>query len=1090
MTKFFKITLSLIILVFTVVLVGFFYVVNLDPNDHKDWIAGKIQETSGLEVDFNGDISVSLYPWLGVTVDDMVVHNPEGFSDNPLLQAEHVAFRAKLLPLLSQEYEIDTIRLAGTRIHLETDAAGRANWNAAMPPSTAEDSTAATGSPLNNLVIGGVDISNAALTFDDRFNAVRYDVENFNASTGELVYGEPLALSLSLNARASQPALGASINLDGTIVYDLDNERYDLTPLSLQGTLTGDNVPGGTADIAMNTSVSINLANDTLMLRDFTFNALDTQVNANINGQNITAEAPLYQVNMAAAGTDLAVLFRILENDDLVRQITSMNNRGFEISGLVEASPNAGNVSISGLDAFLLDATITGDVSATNLQSGSPVITGNINASGPDLPTLLEVAGQFQGGRNSELARYGRELQQSPDQDFLINTQFDANLATGNILVPELEIRALGATISGNVSARNANTETPVLQGRLNANGSDLPLMLQIAGQISGGRESALNTYGRQLRSVTNKRFAVNAPFDVNLATGKLDLTGIDASFLGFNLNGTLQARNFQDDNGTMSGRLTLAGRNLREVLNAIDQPDLAEVMQSMNLEIVVDGGRTNLAINPLNLDVVLSGPRIPNSPVTLALASNTVLNLENNSLETPAFSLTGLGLNLGGNLQASNLQGDVTFSGQVNLPQFNLRRFMQQVNQTLPPTMDNTVFQALALNTAFSGSSNDLRLNNLAITLDDSNITGDITLAGFETSQAIPATDFDIAISSINLDRYLAPATDTPTDDAMGNTELPLDTLRSLNVKGDLNVGQLTYSNLNLQDVALTVTASDGELALAPLTASLYEGSYRGDIRLDSRNDVPAASVDTALTGINLAPLLRDFMDATYVSGTGNIQLSLTGRGADTATIKRNLNGTGAMDLQDGVLQGVDVGSVLSQVESMIREQRARTITRGQSTPFDSFSANINVRDGIVTTNDLLIDSSGFDVTGQGMLANLTNDTINFNLVASVDENPASDERAYDIGGYALPIACTGSLAGPSCLPDIQAILAGAINSAVQRGLTNLLERAAGVQTGQQPQTSESAEPAQQQEQQEQEETDPREELLNRALENLFNRN
>jgi len=51
-------------------------------------------------------------------------------------------------------------------------------------------------------------------------------------------------------------------------------------------------------------------------------------------------------------------------------------------------------------------------------------------------------------------------------------------------------------------------------------------------------------------------------------------------------------------------------------------------------------------------------------------------------------------------------------------------------------------------------------------------------------------------------------------------------------------------------------------------------------------------------------------------------------------------------------------------------------------------------------------------------------------------------------------------------------------------------LERAAGVQTGQQPQTSESAEPAQQQEQQEQEETDPREELLNRALENLFNRN
>ena len=142
-------------------------------------------------------------------------------------------------------------------------------------------------------------------------------------------------------------------------------------------------------------------------------------------------------------------------------------------------------------------------------------------------------------------------------------------------------------------------------------------------------------------------------------------------------------------------------------------------------------------------------------------------------------------------------------------------------------------------------------------------------------------------------------------------------------------------------------------------------------------------------------------------------------------------------MDLQDGVLQGVDVGGVLTQVESMIREQRARTITRGQSTPFDAFSASINVLNGVVTTNDLLIESSGFDVSGQGTLANLTNDSIAFNLVANVDETPASNEQAYDIGGYSLPIACTGSLNSPTCLPDIKAILTGAITSAVEIGIS-----------------------------------------------------
>jgi len=141
-----------------------------------------------------------------------------------------------------------------------------------------------------------------------------------------------------------------------------------------------------------------------------------------------------------------------------------------------------------------------------------------------------------------------------------------------------------------------------------------------------------------------------------------------------------------------------------------------------------------------------------------------------------------------------------------------------------------------------------------------------------------------------------------------------------------------------------------------------------------------------------------------------------------------------------------------------------------------------------VVTTNDLLINSSGFDVSGRGTLANLTNDSINFNLVANVDETPASDEQSYDIGGYSLPIACTGTFTSPTCLPDIQAIMVSAIQSAVQRGLTNLLERAAGGQTTQQqsPPVQETTDPAAERQQQE-EARDPREELLKKALENLF---
>jgi len=1087
MSKLLKALISLVTLIFTIVLVAFLYAINLDPNSHKATISRKFEEITGLTLVLNGDIQLELYPWLGLTLENVLIQSPDGFSGNPLLQAEHAKFRTKLLPLLDREYEIDTIELTGTRLYLETNITGQGNWELPVETGKSDQGNAQASPVFNKLVLGGVDIRDAGITFDDRFNDVIYELDNITVNTGELVYGEPVSLSMGLSASSSRPLLSSRLQLSGTLLYDLANERYDLDPLTLSGTLSGNNVPGGTTEVTLSSSASLDFANDLLTLRNVSFSALDTRINANINGRNFSGTNPFYQINLAAAGADLAVVFRILENEALVDQITNLDNRGFTVSGLFESSPAEGTLAINNLDANLLDSSIKGDISATNLLAGSPVIRGSINAAGPDLPTLLEVAGQLQGGRNSALATYGRDLQQSPNQAFLLETTFDANLETGNISVPALIAQALGTNLDGNVSASGINTDTPVFQGHLNASGPDLPLILQIAGQVTEGRESSLNQLGRQLRQVDNKGFDINAPFDIDMKSGNIDVSGIDASFLGFTLNGSLQARNFQAPDGTMGGRITLSGKNLESLLKALDRSDLAEVVQSVTLETAVDGTRENLSMSPFTLDLTLDGPDIPNGPVTLALNTSMSLNLEDETVATSDLSLAGLGLDLGGNLNATNILDNPGINGQIRIAPFNLRRFMQQINQPLPVTSDGTVFRSLALSSNFSASADNMQLDNLTLALDDSTITGNLTLADLDNNLVPPASTFDLSVTSLNLDRYLEPEEESSVNSSVGNTLLPVDTLRNLNLKGQVRIEHLTYSNLNLDNLSLAINASDGELALAPINANLYQGSYTGDIRLSTGGSIPVASLDTRLENIYLAPLLRDFMDASYVSGTGDIRLNLAGRGEDTATIKRNLNGTGSMALHDGILEGVDVGSVLAQVETMIREQRPANIVRGERTPFDTFSASVEVQNGIVTTNDLLIESSGFDVSGRGILANLTNNTINFNLVANVDESPATDERAYDIGGYALPIACTGALAEPSCLPDIQAIIAGAIQSAIQRGLTDLLQRAIGDEVSESTGSDTSTEPTPQQE--EQQPLDPREELLNRALESLFKR-
>ena len=70
-----------------------------------------------------GDIGLSVFPWLGVELHSLALSQPEGFGDEPFVSVEHAQVRAKLMPLLEKKLEVDTVQLDGLRLSL-TAAAG------------------------------------------------------------------------------------------------------------------------------------------------------------------------------------------------------------------------------------------------------------------------------------------------------------------------------------------------------------------------------------------------------------------------------------------------------------------------------------------------------------------------------------------------------------------------------------------------------------------------------------------------------------------------------------------------------------------------------------------------------------------------------------------------------------------------------------------------------------------------------------------------------------------------------------------------------------------------------------------------------
>ncbi|MGW8311356.1 MAG: AsmA family protein, partial [Thiogranum sp.] len=100
----------------------------IDPNDYKDDIAAAVEAKTGRTLAIEGDIRLSVFPWLAVEIGPTRLSNAPGFSNRPFAAVKQVSVRIKLLPLLHKQVEMGTVVLDGLQLSLETRADGKTNW--------------------------------------------------------------------------------------------------------------------------------------------------------------------------------------------------------------------------------------------------------------------------------------------------------------------------------------------------------------------------------------------------------------------------------------------------------------------------------------------------------------------------------------------------------------------------------------------------------------------------------------------------------------------------------------------------------------------------------------------------------------------------------------------------------------------------------------------------------------------------------------------------------------------------------------------------------------------------------------------------
>ncbi|MCC6710139.1 MAG: AsmA family protein [Gammaproteobacteria bacterium] len=1033
--------LSIVVLVALVVAGAGIFVATFNPNQYKDQLIARVKAETGRELTLDGPLELALWPKLRLKAGPLKLGNAAGFGSDPMLSASEIQVAVATLPLLEKRIEMDTVVLHGVSVNLARNAEGRGNWEDLAKPAAAGDGNnqKSSGAPIAALILGGVDIKDASFKWQDATTGQTLVLDKLTASTGALTFGKPIDLALSATAKANQPALDADIKLTGTLNYNVDDKHYVLAPLVLTTDMRGATLPGGTAKLELDAGLDLDLKGKTAKLSGLKLSGLGTEVSGEFSARDIEAARPSASGQLLIKGSDMAQIFNAFALP-AGKQLAGVSDRSFDFTTAFDANMDSGEVKVSKLEGKILGAQLNGAFTASAANTDKPTAKGNLHAHGPDLPTLVAVIAQLQGANGAMQKQLSQALAGSRDKSFDVNVDLDVDMGAGKAALPRLDAKLLGNEVSGHVAASNAASDKPAVQGELKASGADLPALLAVAAGLQG-KDSSLAPMAQSLAKESNKSFNFESGFDADLAKGRMSLSKLSAELAGVSLRGNLDGNglDFANKQGKLTGKLVIESSDTGPLLRAVGQGEMAQSVKSLKLDTGVEGGLDDMRLSPLSVVARVASPELPQAVDLQITAASAHANLKNETASIKALAITGLGLNARADIDAEKIMSAPRYSGKLAVPSFNPRSLMKTLNKPVPNTADAKALTALAIDTTFSGTTSSIKLDSLAVTLDDSHLKGNIDVAAFSG----PDMRFTLALDSLNADRYLEPPKKdqgktvvTPDAAVAGAANaLPVEQLRGLKIKGELTAGALQISGAKMKNVKFAIDAAKGLIKLDPLAAQLYEGAYQGAVVTDARGAQVGLALNTRLTKVQIEPLLKDTANNESLSGAVSFDAALKAAGGDSAHVKQSLGGQGHYAIDNGVFRGVDAVAILRAVEQIIECKCVVPVPKGGQTQFKSLAGTLAVKNGVIRNDDLLMTGEGFTIKGRGMLVNLNDNTIKYDLSLGVTEQRTTTAtNTFKLGGYEVPIACRGQVDSPSCLPDFGHILGDVAKDAAKK--------------------------------------------------------
>lgn len=398
---------------------------------------------------------------------------------------------------------------------------------------------------------------------------------------------------------------------------------------------------------------------------------------------------------------------------------------------------------------------------------------------------------------------------------------------------------------------------------------------------------------------------------------------------------------------------------------------------------------------------------------------------------------------------------------------------------------VDKSALSQARLTAQVRQSGQLLVLNDVAFTIDDSTISGDIEFV--KTEDGKYPIRFELAADQINADRYVDAGAllNSIGTYALASTQpLQVDRISRKDIQGVITASQLQWAGLDFTDVSVPLRLDKGRIEGQEIKATTHKGTLFATTVLDVTPEEPLLTATASLNAVDLKSMLsamsrsqadkegntagtkgRQQADASKdasnnepestepaLTGTGIVNVDLLSRGNSFSDLVLRSGGALNIRITDGAIENTNLAR--SWVSALVRQAQDNTpvgqsdaeqsdaeqSTASNLTHIDELSMSWELAHGNLYSNDLEWRADGFRIAGLGGV-DLARESVDYLLqMTIVEADSANDTEATVLAaehslaaGTTLPLVLRGPL--QPLLDD----LVGALNNAFDTELRRI---------------------------------------------------